>query len=182
MKAPSRRMVRGVACGGLSLGLIAGAPMFVASAWAQPAAIVDPNAPKAGQSSHDAAIAAAARRDYVAALELSKKAAAEGQPLDADQVDFISGKAKQQQAAAADHAALKAKQEEAAAEAQQIEARQQKDYAQRAKRVQEAKANCTAETGHIGVFTSAAGAAGANGDTKFGGNKITGQEGKDCPS
>src|SRR6185312_4115769 len=128
MNAQSRRMVRRIACGAFSLGLIAGAPMFAAGAHAQQTTLVDPNAPKAGQSSHDAAISAAARRDYVTALELSKKAAAEGQPLDADQVDFITGKAKQQQAAAADSAALKAKQEEAATTAQQIEARQQKDY------------------------------------------------------
>jgi len=178
MNAQSRRVVRRIACGALSLGLIAGAPMFVAGAWAQQATIVDPNAPKAGESSHDAALAAARRRDYVTALELSKKAAAEGQPLEADQVDFIAGKAKLQQAAAADAAAVKAKQAEAAATAEQIEARQQKDYAQRAEK---AKANCTSEQGHIGVFTSAAGAAGANGENTFGGKKITGEEGKKCP-
>ena len=178
MNAQSRRVVRRIACGAFSLGLIAGAPMFVAGAHAQQTTLVDPNAPKAGQSSHDAAISAAARRDYVTALDLSKKAAAEGQPLDAHQVDFIPGKAKQQQAAAADNAETKAKQQEASVAAQQIEARQQKDYA---KREQQAKSNCTSEPGHIGVFTSAAGAAAANGDTQFGGKKITGEEGKKCP-
>jgi hypothetical protein len=178
MNSQSRRVVRRIACGAFSLGLIAGAPMFVAGAHAQQASIVDPNAPKAGESSHDAALSAARRRDYVTALALSKKAASEGQPLDADQVDFISGKAAQQQAASADSAAVKAKQEQASAAAEQIEARQQKDYAQRA---QQAKANCSSEQGHIGVFTSAAGAAGANGENTFGGKKITGEEGKKCP-
>lgn len=177
MKSQPQSAIRRFACGALSLGLMAGAPMFVAGAHAQQTTIVDPNAPKAGQSSHDAAIAAAARRDYVTALELSKKAAAEGQPLDADQVDFITGKAAQQQAANADVAATKAKQEEAAAQAQQIEARQQKDFAKRGEA--EARA-CTAEPGHIGVFTSAAGEAGSNGQTTFGGRKITGEEGKKC--
>jgi hypothetical protein len=178
MNFPSRRAVRGLVRGALSFGLIAGAPMFVAGAHAQQTTtIVDPNAPKAGQSSHDAAIAAAARRDYVSALELSKKAAAEGQPLDADQVDFISGKAAQQQAANAEAAALKARQQEAAAQAQQIEARQQKDYA---KRGQEQAQACTSEPGHIGVFTSAAGEAGSRGDAAFGGKKVSGADGKKC--
>jgi hypothetical protein len=179
MNAQSRRAVRRIACSALALGLIAGAPMFVASAQAQQTSIVDPNAPKAGQSSHDAAIAAAARRDYVTALELSKKAAAEGQPLDAEQVDFISGKAAQQQAAAADTAAQKAKQQEASATAQQIEARQQKDYAQRSKAEQEA-AGCSSTPAHIGVFTSAAGEAGSRGDSQFGGKKVSGADPKKC--
>jgi hypothetical protein len=147
--------------------------MFVPGAQAQQTAIVDPNAPKEGQSSHDAALAAARRSDYVTALELSKKAAAEGQPLEADQVDFISGKAAKQQAAAADAAAAKAKQDQAAATAQQILARQQKDYSARAKAETE---NCSAAPGHIGVFTSAAGEAGSHGPNSFGGKQITGAD------
>jgi hypothetical protein len=180
MHYQSRRLVSRLASGALALGLIAAAPMFAGGAYAQQAAIVDPNAPKEGQSSHDAAISAAARRDYVTALELSKKAAAEGHPLDADQVDFISGKAAQQQAANADAAAIKAKQEQAAATAQQIEARQQKDYAQRSK--QETQDCKSSEPGHIGVFTSAAGEAGSNGPNTFGGKQVTGADGKKCGS
>jgi hypothetical protein len=164
------------ASGALSLGLMAGAPVLLAAARAQ-TAIVDPNAPKAGQSSHDAALAAAARRDYVSALELSKKAAAEGQPLDADQVDFISGKAAKQQAAADEAAKLKAKQEQASATAGQILARQQKDYAQRTK---QAAAKCEDSGHHIGTFTSAAGAAASQGPTTFSGKSVTGADDQ-CP-
>lgn len=151
--------------------------MFVAGARAQQTTLVDPNAAKSGESSHDGALSAARRGDYVTALDLSKKAAAEGQPLDADQVDFIAGKAAKQQAANADNAAIKAKQEQAALAAAQIEQRQQKEYSARAKEV---ASNCTSEQGHIGVFTSAAGEAGSNGQNTFGGKKLTGEEGKKC--
>jgi hypothetical protein len=180
MNSQFRRVLRGIACGALSISLIAGAPMFVASAQAQQATLVDPNAPKEGQSSHDAALAAARRGDYVTALELAKKAAAEGQPLEADQIDFMTGKAQKQQAAAADNAATKAKQQEASATAQQIEARQQKDYAQRSKAEQEAS-GCSSTPAHIGVFTSAAGEAGSRGDSQFGGKKVSGADNKKCP-
>ena len=98
MNAQSRRLAHSIACGVLSLGLIAGSPMFVARAQAQ-TTLVDPNAPKDGMPPHAAAMAASARGDYIAALDFAKKAAAAGQPLDAEQVDYISGKAAKQQAA-----------------------------------------------------------------------------------
>lgn len=178
MNAQSSRIVRRLACGALSVGLIVGAPLFVAGARAQPATIVDPNAPKDGQSSHDAALAAARRGDYVSALDLSKKAAAEGQPLDADQVDFISGKAAKQQAASADAAAAKAKQEQAATAAQQIQARQQKDYAQRSNDDRNSSCNDKGVPARIGTFTSAQGDAGSNGPNTFSGKRVTGSDGK----
>jgi hypothetical protein len=153
------------ACGALSIGLMAGAPVLLGAARAQ-TAIVDPNAPKASQSSHDAALAAAARRDYVSALELSKKAASEGQPLDSDQVDFISGKAAQQQALADDAAKTKAEQVAVQDQAQKIMDRQQKDYAERAERAKKAaqvNANaCSQQAAAVGQFTNDYGAAANN--------------------
>ncbi len=117
MNAQSWRAGRKFACGALALGLIVNAPVLVAAAQAQ-TAIVDPNAAAANASAHDAAhFRRAARATTSPSLDLSKKAASEGHPLDADQVDFISGKAAQQQAANADAAAIKAKQEQAAATA-----------------------------------------------------------------
>ncbi len=175
MHTHSRRIGRAIAFGALSFALIAG-PSTVAGGAAAQSAIVDPNAPKANLSTHDGALDAARRGDYVAALELSKKAAAEGHPLDADQVDFISGKAAKQQAAADETAKLKAKQQEASATAEQILTRQQKDYAARAK---QATSQCDPPT-HIGTFTSAAGAAGSQGPETFGGKRITGADDK-CP-
>jgi hypothetical protein len=168
MRSQSRRLGYLIASGALTVGLIAGAPMFLASAQAQQAGIVDPNAPKAGQSSHDAALAAAARRDYVAALELSKKAAAEGQPLEADQVDFISGKAAQQQAQADDAAKSKASQVAAQDAAQKIQDRQQKDYTDRAKQAKERQAGACGQQNSqqsmaVADFTSAYSAAQAQG-------------------
>lgn len=133
MSVQSRRIRQAVVCGALSLGLVAGPLTFAAGAAAQEAKIVDPNAPKAGQSPHDAALAAAARGDYVAAVDFAKKAAADGHPLDADQVDFMTQKAAKQQAAADQAAKDKAAQVAAAATAEQIEARKQQEYAQRAK-------------------------------------------------
>ena len=181
MNDRSRRLVRKLACGAFSFGLIATAPLFVGGAQAQ-TTIVDPNAPKEGMSSHDAALAAARRGDYVGALELSKKAAAEGHPLEADQVDFISGKAEKQQATAADNAALKAKASEASASAQEILARQQKDYAARSKQEQQLdqeSSKCDPRQ-RIGTFTSAAGAAGSTGASSGFGAKVTGADGPKC--
>jgi hypothetical protein len=133
MSVQSRRIRHAIVCGALSLGLAASPLMFAAGAAAQEAKLVDPNAAKEGQSPHDAALAAAARGDYVAAVDLAKKAAAAGQPLDADQVDFMTQKAARQQAAADQAAKDKAAQAAAAATAQQIQDRQQKDYASRSK-------------------------------------------------
>jgi hypothetical protein len=178
MTASPRRVARRLACGALSLGLIAGAPMLVAGAQAQTATIVDPNAAKGSLSSHDAALDAARRGDYVAALEFSKKAAAEGQPLDGDQVDFITGKASKQQAAADEAAKTKASQQAASAQAQEILARQQKDYAERSKEAQE---QCSSDPGHIGIFTSAAGAAASQGsNSAIRSSHITGADDKKC--
>jgi hypothetical protein len=170
-----------LAFGAVSIGLIAAAPMFLGAAQAQQTAVVDPNAPKAGQSSHDAALAAAARRDYVAALELSKKAAAEGQPLEADQVDFISGKAAQQQAQADEAAKSKASQVAAQDAAQKIQDRQQKDYADRAKRAADRIASCGQQNGQqsmaVADFTSAYSAAQAQGIGTQGQGRGTGPTG-----
>jgi hypothetical protein len=163
MRGQSRRLGYVFTFGALSVGLIASAPMFLASAQAQQTTVVDPNAPKAGQSSHDAALAAAARRDYVAALELSKKAAAEGQPLEADQVDFITGKAAQQQALADDAAKAKATQVAAQDAAQKIQDRQQKDYNDRAKRAAERATQCGQQNMAAADFASAYASAQAQG-------------------
>jgi hypothetical protein len=133
MSVQSRRIRHAIVCGALSLGLVAGPLAFAGSAAAQEAKIVDPNAAKEGQSPHDAALAAAARGDYVAAVDFAKKAAAAGQPLDADQVDFMTQKAAKQQAGADQAAKDKAAQAAAASTAEQIEARQQADYARKAK-------------------------------------------------
>lgn len=133
MSVQSRRIRHAIVCGALSFGLIAGPLAFAAGASAQEAKIVDPNAPKEGQSPHDAALAAAARGDYIAAVDFAKKSAAAGQPLDADQVDFMTQKAAKQQAALDQAAKDKAAQASAAATAQQIQDRQQKEYASRAK-------------------------------------------------
>ncbi|MGZ3276338.1 MAG: hypothetical protein ACXWKY_14735 [Caulobacteraceae bacterium] len=176
MNAQSWRAGRKFACGALVLGLILNGPMLVVAAQAQNA-IVDPNAAGANASARDAALAAARKGDYISALDLSKKAAAAGQPLEADQVDFISGKAAQQEAAGAEAAKVKAAQEAAAAKAQEILARQQKDYAARSKQQQEAS-GCGQPT-HIGTFTSAAGAAASQGNDSLGGKRVTGAGG--CP-
>ena len=175
MRAQSSRAVRTMAYGALSLALIASPLMFAGPSAAQ-------NAPAAGQSAHDAALAAAAKRDYVAALELSKQAAAAGQPLEADQVDFIAGKAEKQKAAAAEAAALKAKADQAAASAQEILARQQKDYAARSRQEQQLdqeSSKCDPRQ-RIGTFTSAAGAAGSTGASSGFGAKVTGADGPKC--
>src|ERR1700761_9005757 len=119
MLVQSRRLIHRLAGGALSIALIAGAPVFVVDAQAQ-TAIVDPNAAAGSLSSHDAALAASRRGDYVSALDLSKKAASEGHPLDADQVDFISGKAAKQQAALDEAAKTKLSQQAASAQAQEI--------------------------------------------------------------
>lgn len=175
MNIQGRRYARRLAFSALCLGLIGGSPVVLGTAVAQ-TAIVDPNAAQDGMSAHDAALAAARRGDYLGALELSKKAAAEGQALEADQVEFISEKATKQQAAAADNAALKAKQEAASATADQILARQQKEAAARSK---PQAAECPS-SGRIGVFTSAAGGAASGGSGALGGNggKVTGAGGK----
>ena len=160
MKVHSRRFTRRLACSALSLVLIAGAPMMAGVAMGQ-TTLVDPRGPKEGMSPHDAALAAAGKGDYLLAADLAKQAAAAGQPLDADQVDFIAGKAAKQQAEADTAAKLKATQEAAAVTAQQILNRQQKEYSARSKERDEA---CSSGApAHIGIFTSAAGSAGATG-------------------
>ena len=120
-------------CVARSLGLLAGPMTFVGSAAAQDAKLVDPNAAKDGESPHDAALKAAARGDYIAAVALAKQAAADGHPLDADQVDFMTTKSNAQQAALDENAKSKAAQAAAAATAQEIADRQQKQYAEREK-------------------------------------------------
>jgi len=160
MNVHSRRFARRLACSALSLVLIVGAPVLAGGAMAQ-TTLVDPRGPKEGMSAHDAALAAAGKSDYLLAADLAKQAAAAGQPLDAEQVDFITGKAAKQQAAADAAAKLKVSQEAAAVTAQQILNRQQKEYSARAKEHSEA---CASQgTPHIGIFTSAAGSAGASG-------------------
>ena len=170
-----KRLAKSLACCGLVLGLAAAAPMVLSGAQAQ-TTLVDPNAVRADMPPHDAAVAAAAKSDYIAALNFAKQAAAAGHPLDPDQLDFITGKAAKQQAALDEAAKLKTTQQAASATAQQILDRQQKDYAQRAKAE---KVQCDKPT-HIGTFTSAAGSAGSAGPTAFGGKRITGDDGK-CP-
>jgi hypothetical protein len=173
MNAQSWRVGRKFACGALALGVILGAPALVAGARAQNA-VVDPNAATTTMSSHDAALAASRRGDYVSALELSKKAAADSKPLEADQVDFISDKAAKQQAALADAAKIKASQDAASGQAQQILARQQKDSDARNKKQLQAS-GCDQPT-HIGTFTSAAGAAASQGNDSLGGKRVTGAD------
>ena len=85
-------------------------------------------APAATMSAHDAAVDAARRKDYVAALDFAKKAAAAGQPIDADQLDFITSKAAKQKADAEADAKAEATKVAAAATAEQILERQQKDF------------------------------------------------------
>jgi hypothetical protein len=132
MSVQSRRIRQAIVCGALSVGLLAGPLTFAAgSAAAQDTKLVDPNAAKEGQSPHDAALAAAARGDYVAAVDLAKKSAAAGQPLDPDQVDFMTQKAAKQQAQLDQKAKDQAAQASAQATADQIQARQQADYAKR---------------------------------------------------
>jgi hypothetical protein len=106
-------------------------PAVLATPAAAQTAIVDPNAPKGPMSAHDAALDAARRGDYIAAVDFAKKAAAAGQPLEADQVDFMTGKAQKQQAALDEDAKQKAATATAQQTAQQIQARQQADYAKR---------------------------------------------------
>ena len=129
MSAQSWRIGRTVACGVFSFGLMAGSLMIASGSAAQ--TIVDPNAPTAGMSNHDAAMAATRRGDYVTALDLAKKAAADGKPLDPDQLDFIAGKAAKQQAAADEEAKTKAAAAAASTQAQAIMNRQQQDYAKK---------------------------------------------------
>jgi hypothetical protein len=166
------RLGRAIGGGVLFLSLAASPALFATSALAQ-TAIVSANAPT---NPHDAAVAAAAKGDYIGALALAKQAAAAGQPLEADQIDFMTGKAAKQQAALDDAAKTKAKQQEASATAQEIEARQQKEYAARNK---VAKADCPkAPKGRIeGIFTSAAADATASksGSGSYG-PKITGDD------
>ncbi len=148
MSVQSRRIRHAIVCGALSFGLLTGPLTFAAgTAAAQDAKLVDPNAAKEGQSPHDAALAAAARGDYVAAVDLAKKSAAAGQPLDADQVDFMTQKAARQQAALDQAAKDKATQAAAAATAEQIQARQQQAYAKNAKATNVAGTNCAAADG-----------------------------------
>jgi hypothetical protein len=127
MSAQSRRVSRAIAFSALSLSLLA-SPLL---AGAQQA-VADPNASKGELSAHDAALDATRRGDYMAALDFAKKAAAAGQALDAEQVDFIAAKAEKQQAVRDADAKVKAAQVAAASTAQQIMDRQQKEYAARA--------------------------------------------------
>jgi hypothetical protein len=131
MSAQSWRVGRAFATVALSFSMIAGPAMIAAPATAQQTAIVDPNAPKGPLSAHDAAIDAARRGDYIAAVDFAKKAAAAGQPLEADQVDFMQGKAAKQQAALDEETKAKAAQASAQQTAEQIQARKQADYAKR---------------------------------------------------
>jgi len=112
------------------------------------------NAPAASMSTHDAAVDAARRKDYVAALDFAKKAAAAGHPIDADQLDFITTKAAKQQADAEAAAKLKESQVAAATTAEQIQARQQADYAKRGKGGGAVSNNCRqAEGGQVQTAT-----------------------------
>jgi hypothetical protein len=115
---------RAIASGALFFGVATTPLLFAGVSAAQ-------NAPAASMSAHDAAIDAARRKDYVAALDFAKKAAAAGQPIEADQLDFITSKAAKQQADAEAAAKLKESQVAAANTAEQIQARQQADYAKR---------------------------------------------------
>jgi hypothetical protein len=121
---------RAIASGALFLGVATAPLLFAGGSAAQNA----PAAAPANMSAHDAAVDAARRRDYVAALDFAKKAAAAGQPIDAEQLDFITSKAAKQQADLDAAAKLKASQEAAATTAQQIQARQQDEYAKLAKK------------------------------------------------
>ena len=174
MSVQSWRARRAIACGALSLSIIAAPMLFAGSAAAQTA------------SAHDAAVAAAAKGDYIAAADLAKQAAAAGQPLDPDQLDFITGKAAKQQASLDEAAKLKATQAAASATAQQIMDRQQKDYAERAKR-KATPVNCAVASGQqamaVGQFTSSYAAAAGQvlGPGGFGGPAFSGAPAAPAP-
>jgi hypothetical protein len=140
---------RVIASGALFAGVVTTPLLFAGVSAAQ-------NAPAASMSAHDAAVDAARRKDYVAALDFAKKAAAAGQPIDADQLDFITGKAAKQQAEADASAKAKETQVAAATTAQQIEERQQADYAKNSKgrSAQDNKGRCAqADGGQVQTAT-----------------------------
>lgn len=109
-------------------GLLSITLMFGAVAMAQepvklrPADAPPINGPK------DAALDAAANGDYVAARDFARKAAAAGQPLDAERVAYIEDQAARQEKAAADLAKLKAAQAAATPVAAKIKQRQKEEY------------------------------------------------------
>lgn len=140
-----------IAAGVFSLSLMVGALAFAGGAAAQ-TAIVPAGAP-ANLSPHDAAVDATRRGDYIAALAFAKQAAAAGQPLDADQMDYITGKAAKQQAIADADAQVKARSVAASATAQQILDRQQKDYAARERKAREAAAKGQPSAAEVGQET-----------------------------
>lgn len=137
---------RVISGGALFFG-VATAPLLFAGGSAAQTAPVALNAPPANMSPHDAAVDAARRRDYIAALDFAKKAAAAGQPIDADQLDFITGKAAKQQAEADAQAKAKADSAAASATAEQILQRQQKEYAARQRQASAAEGPTAAEQG-----------------------------------
>ncbi len=174
MNAQSWRVA--LACSAFSLGLMA-SPLLVDGAAAQQATLVDPQRRQGRSESPRRGSRRFAQGRLHRRLDLAKKAAAAGQPLDAEQVEFISGKAEKQQAVLDAAEKNKASQAAAAATAQQILDRQQKDYAAREKKE---TATCTEQTsggaGRIGTFTSAAGAAASSGGSSGFGAKITGAD------
>lgn len=157
------RVGRVIARGAFSFSLAA-SPLMLAGAALGQAAPVAVNAPPANMSNHDAALDAAHRGDYIAAVAFAKKAAADGMPLDPDQVDFMTDKAAKQQAALDAVAKTKAAQATAEATAAEIEARQQKDYAarERAQRFKDmdnevSAAKAGAQAAVLGAFAQEAG-------------------------
>jgi len=177
MNDQHRRLFNRLAWCGLILGLATGSPMMLAGAQAQ-TALVDRNAVNADMPPHDAALAAAAKGDYITALDFAKQAAAAGKPLDGDQMDFITGRAAKQQAAADEAAKVKAGQQAAAATAQQILDRQQKEYAKRAKESEAPE--CPTGGRGVGIFTSAAGEVNSSSGGAQG-RKASGDRPSDCP-
>ena len=147
MSVQSWRARRAIACGAFSLSILAGPMLFAGSAAAQAA------------SAHDAAVAAAATGDYIAAADLAKQAAAAGQPLDPDQLDFITGKAAKQQASLDEAAKLKANQQAAALTAQQIMDRTQKDYKTRAQQAADRANQCAQQAAAASIYAQAQGGA-----------------------
>lgn len=127
MRTVVSRFHRSAFCGALSVCLALGPLMLAPAARAQETVNIHPADARTG-GPRDAALEAARDGNYVAARDLARKAADAGQPLDADQVDYINHQAARQEQEVAEAAKLKSDQAAAAAQAAKIQKRQQADY------------------------------------------------------
>ena len=120
MKTVASCFHRSALIAALSAGLASGLLALAPAALAQDQVTLHP-ADENVRGPRDAALEAARDGDYLAARDLARKAAAAGQPLDAEQVDYIGRQAERQEKLAADDAKLKADQVAAAAQVVKIE-------------------------------------------------------------